>query len=79
MRRVTAAVCLFGLVVALCGAWQASASLWFPVCEQGRYWYNDACGTYCEDMMSDCLKLGGTVACCQHYPSGVWECFCLFE
>lgn len=80
MQKVAMIIFAAGLVASLLGAYQLLAGEhWFPVCEQHRYWYNWACEPYCSEMMSDCFKSGGIVACCQHYPGGSWECYCIWE
>ncbi|MCR4438742.1 MAG: hypothetical protein QHJ34_12225 [bacterium] len=81
MSKVAVVVMVAGLVAAAVGGRQLpTATDWFPVCEQGKYWYDQNCSPYCEqNFMETCRASGGTVACCWHYPNGPWQCQCIAQ
>lgn len=51
-----------------------------PDCARGERNYEQACQDACTgSFFKQCHLLGGTVACCYHFDTGQWECFCLWE
>jgi hypothetical protein len=68
--------------VLLIGAWQIAHgfSATPPDCARHEYNYNWACWDGCKyEFIKECLRVGGTVVCCYHYPNGPWECDCIAE